>query len=109
VAEAGISARDPLLQELDGDREACADRDRAQRPHAGEHERNAERDEEQQILDELSEGGVARSEGERPPRRELGARGVEGGDEDAEGGKSNNDYPGGSVIPGLAPGVGETI
>ena len=87
VAEAGIAARDPLLQKLDGRRQSRPDRDRAQRRHAGEHERGAEGDEEQEVLDELGEGGVAGGEGERPSGRELGARGVEGGDEDAEGGE----------------------
>ena len=78
IAHAGVAARDPLLQEFDGERQRRAGHDDAPWPHAGEGEGDAERDEEEQVLDQFREGGVAGGEGEVPAAGQVGAAGAQG-------------------------------
>jgi len=65
------------LQEFDGERQRRAGRDDAPWPYAGEGEGDAERDEEDEVLEQLGEGGVAGGEGEVPAVREVGAAGAQ--------------------------------
>jgi len=65
------------LQEFDGERQQPAGDDDAPWPQAGEGEGDAERDEEDEVLEQLGEGGVAGGEGEVPAVGEVGAAGAQ--------------------------------
>ncbi len=58
VAHAGVAAGNPLLQEFDREREQGAGGDHAQARHAGEGEGDAERDEQDQVGDQLGDGCI---------------------------------------------------
>ena len=85
VAQARVAARDPLLQELHREGEHRAGGDDAHGLHPGEGERDAERDEQDEVGDQLGEGGVAGSQIEGPAWRDGAEAGMEGSYADPEG------------------------